>query len=212
MITSPKGKEMIKQITPMYQDSKIEKAIYQAIGNEFDNAEYLINELLLQLFPQTATWGLVLWEQRVGLNTNLSETLEQRRRKVITKLQTRYPITPLAMANILKSYTGADINIVENVSPYTFKIKLTGKEGFPSSLNNLYKKGKKIKPSHLSVEYDLISITQSKIFLGTCMTLGEEITVYPWSPQNIQSIGSVNLALGNNTGTEEITVYPKGDD
>ncbi|KEH90629.1 YmfQ family protein [Clostridium botulinum] len=209
MITSKKGKEMIQRITPMYQESIIEQAIYEAIGHEFDNADKLAKEVLLQLFPQTATWGLIFWEQRVGLTTNTNEDIERRRRKVIAKLQSKHIITPERMAMILKNYTGADILITENIAPYTFEVKLTGKEGFPKSLDYLYKTVKRIKPSHLSVKHKLISITESNFYVGATTLCGENITVYPWSPKNIESKGKINISLGSSTGFEGITIYPK---
>lgn len=209
MITTPKGKEMITFISPIYADSEIEQAIYQAIGTEWDNAEELSQEVLLQLFPQTATWGLIFWEQRLKLPTNTNEDIERRRRKVIAKLQSKHIVTPERMAMILKNYTGADIEIIENITPYTFEINLTGREGFPKSLEDLYKEVKRIKPSHLSVKYKLISITKSKFYIGATTLCGEEIIVYPWSPKNIQSKGKVNIAIGSSTGLENITIYPK---
>jgi hypothetical protein len=209
LIASKKGKEMIQHITPIYAKSKIEQAIYEAIGQEFDNADELAHEVLLQLHPQTATWGLVFWEQRFNLPTNLNEPLERRRRKVIAKRQSKHTINPERMALILKNYTGADIEITENIAPYTFEVKLIGREGFPKSLEDLYKEVKKIKPSHLSVKYKLISITESKFHIGATTLCGENITVYPWSPKDITSLGKVNVAMGSNTGLENITIYPK---
>lgn len=201
---------MLEYISPIYQNSKIEQAIYEAIGTEFDNADELANEVLLQLHPQTATWGISFWEQRLKLPINENEDLERRRRKVIARLQSKAStITPERMAMILKNFTGADINIEENVAPYTFRVNLTGRDGFPKSLEDLYKEVKRIKPSHLSVKYKLVSITQSKLFIGACCNSGEIITVYPWVPKEIETRGKINIALGANTGVETITLYPR---
>jgi hypothetical protein len=118
MISSKKGKEMYSRVTPMYEDSKLMLSIFESIGREADSSVDLGDEILRQLFPQTAdSWGLTILEKRLGIVTNLNEDIEIRKRKVITKLQTRYPITPKNMAMILKSYTRANINIVENVAP-----------------------------------------------------------------------------------------------
>lgn len=200
---------MLQRISPIYASSEIEKSICEAIGSEWDSVNELIDEVLLQLFPQTATWGLVFWEQRFNLSTNLNENIELRRAKVISKMQTKYPITPLTMANILKKYTGADIIINENIAPYTFEIKLTGKQGFPKSLEALYNTVNKIKPSHLSVKYTLITESNMSIYFASAMCTGEEIIVYPWTPKEIESKCNAYVALGTNTGSESITVYPK---
>ena len=208
MIKSQKGREMIGYISPIYEQSKVMQAIFEAIGSEFDDAYKLSNDILKQLFPQTATWGLIYWEDAVNIISN-NEDIERRRGKVIAKLQSRYTITPLKMAMILKNYTGADIEIKENIAPYTFEVKLTGRQGFPKSLEDLYKEVKKIKPSHLSVKYKLISITESNLYIGATTLCGEEITVYPWEPKEIKSKGKFNIAISNNATVENITIYPK---
>jgi hypothetical protein len=46
------------------------QSIFNAIGNEADLSVELGDEILRQLFPQTAdSWGLSIWEQRLGLVT-----------------------------------------------------------------------------------------------------------------------------------------------
>ncbi|ASN68299.1 putative XkdT-related protein [uncultured Caudovirales phage] len=212
MLMSPKGKKMLQSISPIYTKSKIEQAICEAIGYELDSSDELVDEILLQFFPQTATWGLEFWEQRNNLSTNLNEDIEARRAKIIAKMQTRYPINPLTMATILQRYTGADINIIENIAPYTFEVKLTGRQGFPKSLENLYKTVNRIKPSHLSVAYKLIVLTESNLYMGATSFSGETITVYPWMPREISTKGKIDIAMAGIKNTETATVYPRREE
>lgn len=200
---------MITYVSPIYEQSKVIQSIFEAIGYEWDTAELLANDILKQFFPQTATWGLIYWEEAVNVVNNPTEEIERRRRKVIAKLQSRYAINPKRMALILKNYTGADILITEDIAPYTFEVKLTGREGFPKSLEDLYNEVKKIKPSHLSVKYKLISLTESNLYIGATSFSGETITVYPWTPNNIETTGNIEIALAQNAGLETITTYPK---
>ena len=46
-----------------------------------------------QLHPQTATWGLNIWEEELGLPTDLSVDIELRRAKVMAKLLGSSPMT-----------------------------------------------------------------------------------------------------------------------
>lgn len=146
MINSLKGREMFTHISPIYEQSLVMQAIFEAIGQEFDNIEKLTEEVLKQLFPQTATWGLIYWEDAVNIVTNINEDIERRRGKVIAKLQTKYTITPERMAIIIKNYIGAHVIITEGVADYTFKVSTCADED-TRDLNNIVKK---IKPSHLS--------------------------------------------------------------
>lgn len=206
---SLKGGQMIEHISPVLHNSTIEQAIYEAIGSEFDNLDETVADVKLQLFPQTATWGLAWWEKRLGLQTNLNEDIEKRRKKVIVKLQTRWPMTPLNMANIISTYTSADVHIIENVAPYTFEVDLLSNNGFPQDLVDLYKTVKRIKPSHEGVRYKLTSITSTNIYYAAASIAGETISVYPWTPKSIESRGKINLATASANNTETISVYPK---
>ena len=148
MINSIKGQRLISYISPIYEQSRIMQAIFEAIGEEFNNSYEQLEDIKKQLFPQTATWGLVYWEQRLGLPTNYSESLNVRRGKVIAKLQTKYPMNPANMANIIKNYTGSEVLIVENVKPYTFEV-IVDIDNINNN-NDMKKIVNKIKPSHLA--------------------------------------------------------------
>ncbi|HBG1232727.1 TPA: YmfQ family protein [Clostridioides difficile] len=210
MIASKKGREMLLTLSPIYEQSIIMQSLYEAIGSEFDNLELLNKEIELQLFPQSATWGLEFWENRVGLSTNLDEAIETRRRKVIAKLQSKYIMTPKRMSMILQSYIGANIKINENISPYTFNVELTSTQGFPRDLEDLYKRVNVIKPSHLSVSYKLVSLLKSKTYFAQTTIMSEEITVYPYSSKEVKANVKAKFALAHNMSSEILTVYPKG--
>ena len=209
MLDSNNGERMFDTISPNYKDSIIMKSLYEAIGMEFDTLDDLIEDVKLQLFPQAATWGLKYWEERCGLSTNLDELLQARQNKVIAKLQSKHIMNPKRMAMVLQKYTGAEIKVIENAAPYTFEIDLIGRTGFPKSLDDLYKTVRKIKPSHLAVNYKLVSISSTNIYFAATTLCGEEIAVYPWSVSNISSRGKINVNTGIAEGLENICVYPK---
>lgn len=157
---------MIERISPVYAKSEIEQAIYEAIGSEFDSAYDLVDEVLLQLFPQTATWGLSWWEKRLKLPTNLNEDIKIRRRKVIARMQTRSSITPEKIANIIESYTGVRALITEVIAASTFGVTLISDgEPFDVKIDEVIAEIRRIKPSHLS--YSLGLETQKTINIAT---------------------------------------------
>ena len=66
--TSQSAQNMLATVTPgFYDQSYVGKWLYQVMGLEFDEAERLIaEELPLQFFPETATWGLMYHELKWG--------------------------------------------------------------------------------------------------------------------------------------------------
>lgn len=206
---SVKGQQMIKSISPIYKSLGIEESVYEAVGSEFDSVNNIIDDIMLQLFPQTATWGLKYWEQRLGFETNLNEDIDMRRKKVIVKMQTRWPITPKAMATIINTFTDANVQIFENVAPYIFEVDLISQKGFPNDLENVYKTVKRIKPSHLGVKYKLISKTNMNLYYAATTISGEKVRVYPWQPRKIQSSGNIDVAMSSARDIEKVSIYPK---
>ena len=50
--------------------------------------------------------------------------------------------------------------------------------------------------------------TNGFLYVGGCTTSGEKITVYPWSPTEIISIGKINVGSAQQS-VETTTIYPK---
>lgn len=170
MISSKKGQLMFSSITPMYNDSVLMKSIFESIGTEADTSVELGDEILREIFPQTAiSWGLSIWEQRLNLMTNVSESVEKRRRKILTKLQTRSIVNPEKMGYIVKSLTGLDTDVNDKVTDYTFGITLTS-ESFDIDIGEIKQEVKRIKPSHLGYSLALetpktINISMSREYV-----------------------------------------------
>jgi hypothetical protein len=210
MIKSKKGQEMFNSVSPIYEQNEIMESIFEAIGTEADMSVVLSDDILLQLFPQTATWGLDIWEQRLGLITNHNEDIKIRRAKIMAKLQSRYVINPNRMACMIQNFTNGDIEIQENVTPYVFEVDILSEDGFLDDLKDLYSTVKRTKPSHLGVKYKLININKGKLNIGATHITGEEITVYPYVAKTIETKVTININSAQATGAENITTYPKG--
>ncbi|WP_271810504.1 putative phage tail protein [Clostridium beijerinckii] len=168
MISSKKGQQMYSSVTPMYDDSTLMQAIFEAIGSEADTSVDLADEILREIFPQTAiSWGLTIWEQRLNLITNISEGTEKRRKRILTKLQTRSIINPEKIGFIVRSFTGADVDVVDRVADYIFGVTLISDKSFNVDIDEINSEIKRIKPSHLGYSLgletpDTIKITATR--------------------------------------------------
>lgn len=154
ILTSPSGQRMLSYVAPIYYQSKVMQAIFQAIGTEIDDLHEWITEIRDQLFPQTATWGLKYWEQVLGLPTNEAVPIEQRRQTVLTKLATRTPVTPNLIKQIAQSNTGKPATVENRIGPYTFRI-IVESDGTSVDLQRLNKAINEAKPAHLTAEYGI---------------------------------------------------------
>lgn len=147
--TSPAAKRMMKTVSPIYDKSYVAKWIFQVMGLEIDEAWQFIEELRLQAFPETATWGITYWEQRYNIPPDESLSIEERRQRVIIKRGKRSPMNPARIERIVRDVTGREDMVTEQNGEYTFYISILPGEstvGYQELIDTI----KSVKPSHLA--------------------------------------------------------------
>ena len=124
--TSQSAQNMLATVTPgFYDQSYVGKWLYQVMGLEFDEAERLIaEELPLQFFPETATWGLMYHELKWGLPVRDYLSYDERRKLIYEKRDQRAPMTPYRMETMLANVTGfwANIADIHDGGKYGYKV------------------------------------------------------------------------------------------
>ncbi len=207
--TDENSEELKSYVLDEIRNSSIFNEIFNAHGQVLDKMGLDISDLFLQVLPQTATeWGLTLWEKRVGITTNTSKSIEERRAKILAKLNTKGTTTVEVIRQICKSFV-SNVEIIQHNSDYYFEVNLLTTTGFPYALDSLYDSVEIAKPAHLGVEYKLISTTQSEIYYGLSAMTGECLTVYPWIAKNIETSGKIEVGISQAMGSENIIIYPK---
>lgn len=145
--TSQTALRMMSRISPIYDRSYVGKWIFQVMGMDFDDVRLRFEELRLQAFPETATWGLTYWEQRYGITPTSEQTIEERRRAVILKRNAREPMNPSKVERIIQTMTGFTAKVTENVADYTFSVEIFS-DGSGLDFDTVFSKLKRVKPSH----------------------------------------------------------------
>lgn len=110
---------MMGYVENYYRESLFYTAQNNAKGEELDIIHSIIEDMPNQFNPQTATWGLGLWEEMLGI-TRETENIVDRRSRVMMKLLTLQKITPISLERLIKNVAGANIDIIRNIAPYTF--------------------------------------------------------------------------------------------
>lgn len=130
--TSGSAKKMLSYVSDgFYDKSYVGKWIYQVIGNEYDNALEIVEDLPAQFYPETATWGLMYHEIKWGLPVRLNLPYEERRKLIYLKRDYRAPMTPYRMETYLKNATGFEVFIADIHDP--------GDYGFVAPHPNVFK-------------------------------------------------------------------------
>lgn len=147
--TSPAAKRMLKTVSPIYDKAYVAKWIFQVMGLEIDEAWKFIEELRLQAFPETATWGILYWEQRYNIPPDENLTIEKRRQRVIIKRGKRAPMNPARIEQFAKDVTERQTVVTEPDGSYVFSIAILPGEA-EVDYQALITTIKSVKPSHLS--------------------------------------------------------------
>lgn len=181
--TSEAAQRMLSYVSNgFYDKSYIAKWLYQVIGLEMDDAHLKFEELLMQVFPETATWGLVYHEQKYGIITNPAKDIEERRYEVIRKRDFRAPMSPARVETIIEGISKTEVKVTENIAPYTFLVEIAADENQTQvNFNMIHRTIKKIKPSHLSflaIVFFLIELVCS-INYKSVLALETEYSVFP---------------------------------
>ncbi len=147
--------ELIEYLPFFYRNSVEVLNIQNSINDENEKIQLDLKELLDQLFIDTATWGIDFWEKYLGIEIDRSESLENRRSRLMTRLRGQGTTTKEMINNICRSFTGGEVDIIENNENYFFIIKFIGVDGIPNNLNYLKGAIKEVKPAHLNVIYEM---------------------------------------------------------
>lgn len=204
--TSPTALRMMSRISPIYDRSYVGKWIFQVMGLEMDEARLRFEELPAQAFPETATWGLVYWEQRYGITGAEGKDINLRRQEVLSRRGARAPLNPKKVEAILSALTGREVTVTEDVAPYTFAVEvLDGDSGF--DLAAVIRRIKQIKPSHQAFTFQL---TFPSPMIKTAAFTEARLTVEVW-PDIVQAVElaparvNVGAAVGQRVG---VGVWP----
>lgn len=106
-----------------------------------------------QLDVQTATWGLALWEDALGLTTQAEKDTDYRRTRVLAKLRGPGTTTAEAIRNVAASFSGGAVEVVEVPAEYRIEVHFVDTVGLPPNLNDLKAAIEEIVPAHLAVGY-----------------------------------------------------------
>ncbi|MDR2044150.1 MAG: YmfQ family protein [Clostridium sp.] len=152
---------MRRSVTPGFYDRSYTALwMFEVIGREYDGMSEWARTLRDEIFPQTCTWSIAIWEWVYGIEPDERLPLPYRRARLLSRKLQRPPINPAHIEAVLSALTGCPVIITENVAPYTFHVEVDESVGAAVDYDALYKVLREIKPSHLSFKTDsVITVT-----------------------------------------------------
>ncbi|WP_082432181.1 YmfQ family protein [Geobacillus sp. Sah69] len=147
-------RDMFGYIPREYEDYRESRAIVKTEAAEFEALNAKIADVLAQFFVDTATWGLSHWERICGIPIDESKPVEQRRSVIKSKLRGIGTVTVDLIKNVAEAYYNGEVEVIEQPSLYTVKIKFVGKLGVPPNLADIQNALRGIIPAHLAIDFE----------------------------------------------------------
>lgn len=160
---------MLKKSVPQFVAEMREMAeLFRVEQAELDLLEIKIEELIKQFYIKTATYAVPDWEKEFNLSDGTGMGLDQRKARLLAKLNTRTPATVEMIGNLVKQTMGAGrVRIHEQPEDYMFIIFV--EEEYLSGLLDVAKDAVfQARPAHLNYHFieQLIRDSITRLYAG----------------------------------------------
>ena len=142
------------------QKSNIYRAIFGAGEPELTELETAIDDLEKQLNIDTATWALEIYEKDLGIKTDLSKPLSDRRSVIKSKERGTGKVDAEMLETVADSYVNGDANVTFNGS---IQLAFTSILGVPPNMDDLERVLDDLKPAHLAIFYHYLYRRHSEL-------------------------------------------------
>ncbi|SCW87031.1 hypothetical protein SAMN04487970_10855 [Paenibacillus tianmuensis] len=148
--------ELFQRILPTsFLNGSNTRGLYEAIARQFDELRAAILEGQDQLFIDSATYMLPVYEAEFAIIRVDQSDIQGRRNNVMAMSRGGLGSTPVVILNALKSY-GYSCELIEDYANYRVKILFTDARGVPSNINDLQQLMNRLIPGHLELQWKFI--------------------------------------------------------
>lgn len=144
--------KLMKLLPEDYRKSYAVAELQEALEKAGTAAEKATEDLLLQMFLDTATWGITRWEGIYGVEGGNGKPLSARRSAVRAKMRGAGTTTVALIKNVSESFVNGEAAVVEHNEDYCFEIIMLSVIGIPPNMEDLRRAIEEIKPAHLAYE------------------------------------------------------------
>lgn len=181
ILKSERAQEMIDYIAPVYGESYVGLWLLEVNGSVLDEVWNIAIGLRQETNPATATLLLDQWEDHYDIPRNHNLTVQQRRDRILTKLQSRGACNPDRLAAAVSAELGGvEVDVYENIDINTFEVVV--REVIYDLLPATALIDKK-KPAHLiyNIRVATQMVTDTPIKIAAAMTRTErfQVEVHP---------------------------------
>ncbi len=194
---------------PLHEQNYVGKAIQGAYDKELEILRNVKQDTFNQFFVDTATWGLDYWEKMLCIKINSKLGYKTRRSNIKAKMRGRGTTTIQVLKSICEAYVKSDTTVTEHAKEFYFTLDFIVNNTDYNTLLELDKFIEQIKPAHLYHKFRMTLQSKDNTYIGVVCNSGEDTTIYPWFPTDIELKADVKVGVTSGTSIENTTIYPR---
>lgn len=142
---------VIERVPEHHMHSVQSKALIEAFTDRSLDARAAILDVTDQFWVYSATWGLVLWEELLGIETDPGLSVDARRAAIVARMRGTGTCNADKIRSVVQAITGHRSVVVERPGEYAFSLIFVGDE--PGLINvkrqAIIDAVEEVKPAHL---------------------------------------------------------------
>lgn len=206
-------KMKFKELLPEWYTGIVEAELLMDIEDDlFEELRFQIEKIHTNQYVSTAdSQTIALYEQMLGITTNISDTLEMRRFRVLTRMTSQVPYTEEYLRELLSSF-GDPAEITMFYNDYHLLVEMNfEKVGQLSEIEYLFRS---IVPANIFVEANnelKYNSAPSQIYLGGAVVSNEMVTITQDITEN-PTIATKAITAAGQIVAEIIETKERSDD
>lgn len=170
---------MSRILLPLYErKSQFIKDLLSAQQLEIDRLSNNIADLEKQLNIDTATWALSIYEKDLGIESNLTKSLEERRSVIKSKWRGTGKVDRTLIKLVVDAFTNGGVDV-----SFDGRIIITFNDvkGIPPNLEDAQRAIEDISPAHLAIIYEFAYLLIKEIHEVVTLNEMEQIPLHKFA-------------------------------
>ena len=154
---------LIDMLPSFYHNSDFVKAYMSSQSAEHSFIKESIEDLVNNLYVNTATWGLDYFEEKLGLQIDKSKSYEERRERIKAKKIGTGTTTVKMIKDTALAFECGEVEVTEMYSDYIFTLRFVSERGRPKNIDDFKNAIDEIKPAHLAYILEFMFNTHQQL-------------------------------------------------
>ncbi len=169
--------DLMELLPTTYEENNTMKELQGILSSKLNLLASNQEKLLNQCFIDTASDLLSRYERLYGLTVDITKSDTFRRERIKARAKGVGTVTKHMLEDVAASYSNGEVEVIENIADYSFKVKFVGTKGIPANMADLTITIEEIKPAHLSFTFEYTFNTWNDILHMTW----EEAGSFTWN-------------------------------